>query len=147
MPDLYPPVGFHFRVEVLGLGDSQDVRFKQVKGLAVEFDGEDVAEGGQNRWLQKFPVRTKYSEVTLVRGLAVGSGLIHWARTCLEDFDIEPRDVDVQLLDEERKPLVTWHLYGAYPTKWSVSDLDAMANSVSIETLKLYFRYFTVEEA
>jgi hypothetical protein len=32
----YPPVGFHFRVEFLNIGNDNDVRFQSVSGLNVE---------------------------------------------------------------------------------------------------------------
>lgn len=43
----YPPVGFHFKVEVLGIGNDNDSRFQSVSGLALEFDVETVKEGGR----------------------------------------------------------------------------------------------------
>ena len=70
----YPPVGFHFKVEVLGIPlIDQDARFTDVGGLSVELSAEEVAEGGQNRFIQKFPVRTKYPEMVLKRGLLLKS--------------------------------------------------------------------------
>jgi len=49
----YPPVGFHFKVEVLGLPPNDfDVRFTEVSGLSVELATEEVAEGGENRFVQ-----------------------------------------------------------------------------------------------
>ena len=65
MPAYYPPVGFHFKVEVLGASDSAaDVRFTEVSGLSVEMLTEELAEGGENRFVQKYPVRAKYPELS-----------------------------------------------------------------------------------
>ena len=70
MPSYYPPVGFHFKVEVLGLPpNDNDVRFTEVGGLSVELGTEEVAEGGENRFVQKYPTRAKYPELVLKRGL------------------------------------------------------------------------------
>lgn len=141
-----PPVGFHFRVEVLGLPPSDnDVRFTEVSGLSVEMTTEEVPEGGQNRYVQRYPVRAKYPELVLKRGLLVGSALLDWARACIEDFAIQPKDVYVKLLNEEHQPLLVWHVYNAWPTKWLVSDLNATSNAVVIETLQLAYTFFTVE--
>ena len=145
MPVYYPPVGFHFRVSGTGLtAVDDDVRFTEVGGLSVELSTEEVPEGGQNRYVQKYPGRAKYPELVLKRGLLKRSEITTWIQRCIDDFDIEPRDVDVVLLDEERNPLVTWHLVGAYPTKWSVSDLNATGNTFVVETLQLYYRSFTL---
>lgn len=146
MPVYYPPVGFHFRVEVLGLTPSDsDIRFTDVAGLSVELGTEEVPEGGQNQFTQKFPTRAKYPELVLKRGLLVQSQVTAWIQQCIEQLVIEPKNVDVILLNEQHQPLMTWHLVNAYATKWSVSDLSATNNAVVVESLQLYYQYFTVD--
>lgn len=145
----YPPVGFHFRVEVLGLDDpqAQDLRFSDVSGLSVELSTEELAEGGENRFMHRFPGRAKYPELVLKRGLLVGSSILTWVRDCIDSLEIEPKNIDVQLLDENHEPRLTWHLVNAYPTKWSVSDLSASSNAVVVESLRFSYQYFTCKEA
>jgi len=149
MANYYPPVSFHFKVEVLGLlsPTDHDVRFTEVSGLSVEMGTEEVAEGGENRFIQKYPSRAKYPELTLKRGLLLNSEIVNWVRECIEDYQIKPRNIDIKLLNEQHQPLVTWHVVNAYPTKWSVSDLNASNNTVSIETLQLFYQYFTVDKS
>jgi phage tail-like protein len=144
----YPPVGFHFKVEVLGIPPSDnDARFTEVGGLSVEMSTEEVAEGGQNRYLQKFPLRAKYPELVLKRGLLLNSEIVGWIRACVEDYDIQPKNLDVKLLSEEHQPLLTWHLVNAYPTKWAVSDLNATSSAVVVETLQFFYQYFTLDRS
>ncbi len=147
MANHYPPVGFHFKVEVLGVSNADDVRFTEVGGLSMEMGTEEVAEGGENRFIQKFPTKKKYPELVLKRGLLPKSEILTWVRKAIDDFEIEPRQIDVQLLNEEHTPLVTWHVINAYPTKWSVSDLNASNNAIVVETLQFYYQYFTVDES
>lgn len=143
----YPPVGFHFRVTVLGLSRAtdSDVRFTEVSGLSVEVATEEVVEGGENRFIQKYPTRAKYPELVLKRGLLLNSTVRDWARNCIENLTIEPKNIDVDLLNEAHEPLLTWHLAGAYPTRWSVTDLNASSNAVVIESMQLYYQYFTLD--
>ena len=144
----YPPVGFHFKVEVLDLpANDFDVRFTEVSGLSVEIATEEVAEGGENRFIQKYPIRAKYPELALKRGLLRNSAIIDWVRECIEDFKITPKSIDIKLLNENHEPLITWHVIGAYPTKWVVSDLNAANNSVVVETLQLFYQYFTIDKS
>jgi phage tail-like protein len=144
----YPPVGFYFKVEVLGLPPcDSDVRFTEVSGLSVEMGTEEVAEGGENRFIQKYPTRTKYPELVLKRGLLHNSEVWNWIRQCIEDYNIEPKNIDVKLLNENRDPLMTWHVVGAYPTKWAVTDLNSTANAVVIESLQFFYQYFTVDKS
>ncbi len=147
MPNYYPPVSFHFKVEVIGLTADNDTRFSEVGGLSVETGTEELAEGGENRYIQKYPGRTKYPELVLKRGLLVNSEVYTWIRECLDADVIQPKNIDVKLLNTEHQPLVTWHLVNAYPTKWSVSDFNATGNTVVVETLQLYYQYFTVDRS
>jgi phage tail-like protein len=146
MPSYYPPVAFHFKVEVQDFASDNDVRFAEVQGLSVEVATEEVAEGGENRFIQKYPTRAKYPELVLKRGLLVNSELIKWIRDSIQHFKIKPKDIDVKLLNEDHDPLMTWHLRKAYPTKWSVSDFNATNSAVTVETLQLFYQYFTVDK-
>ena len=142
----YPPPAFHFAVRVPSLPPSMnDVCFSDVGGLSMEVGTEEVPEGGENRFVQKYPLRAKYPELSLKRGLLVRSDIFEWVRECIQDFKITPRDVDVILLDTAHMPLFTWHLVNAYATKWALADLNASANAVSVETLQLFYQYFTVD--
>jgi len=142
-----PPVGFHFKVEVLGLDRAldDDVRFTDVGGLSFEVTSEEVPEGGENRFIQRYPVRAKYPDLVLKRGLLKSSAIWDWTRACIENLDIKPKNVDVKLLNEKHEPLLTWHLVGAYPVKWAVADLSASSNAYVVESLQLAYQYFTVD--
>jgi len=133
MPRYYPPVGFHFKVEVLGLtANANDVRFSEVSGLSVEMGTEEVAEGGENRFIQRYPTRASYQELVLKRGLLLDSEVGKWVRQCIEDLDIRPLDIDIKLLNEDHQPLMTWHVVKAYPTRWAISELSASPNAVVV---------------
>ena len=143
MPLYTPPPGFHFRVEVLGLPpDDNDIRFVEVGGLGAEIATEDVPEGGENRFVQKYPTRAKYPELVLKRGLLKSSAVWDWINKCIVDYRIEPKSVDIKLLNDAHEPLMTWHVVGAWPTKWSVADLNASNNAFVVESLQLSYRRF-----
>lgn len=147
MAKYYPPVGFHFLVEFIGLSDTADTRFIEVGGLSVEMASEDVAEGGENRFVQKYPTRAKYPELVLKRGLLKGSGVWNWVKKCIVDYQIEPMSIDIKLLNDAHEPLMTWHVVGAWPTKWAVSDLNANNNAIAVESMQLAYQYFTVDKS
>ena len=148
MANYYPPVGFHFRIEVMDLSpNDNDVRFTEVSGLSVEMVTEEIPEGGENRFVQKYPIRAKYPELVLKRGLLRNSEVVNWIRKCIENLSIQPKNIDISLLNEEHQPLMTWHVVNAYPTKWAVSDLNASNNAVVIESMQLFYQYFTVDKS
>ena len=148
MPSYYPPVGFHFRVQVLDLAATDDdMRFTEVAGLSMELASEEVPEGGENRFVQKYPTRAKYPDLVLKRGMMLSSKVAEWIRECVQDLRITPKNVDITLLNEQHEPLLTWHVHKAWPTKWSVSDLNATSNSFVVETLQLSYQTFTLDRA
>ena len=141
----YPPVGFHFKVEFLNLGNDNDTRFQSVSGLTVEFDTESFKEGGENRFEHKLPVRTKYPDLSLKRGMLKDSKVIDWVKGILQSRDFvnnKPVEIQVSLLNEEHTPLQTWHVYNCWPKKWSISDFNAAENSIVVETLDLSYNFF-----
>jgi phage tail-like protein len=140
----YPPVGFHFKVEFVGIGSDNDTRFQSVSGLSVEYDMESYKEGGENRYEHKLPVRTKYADLSLKRGMLVDSAVIDWCTQAFQDRQFSTAQVNVTLLNEQHQPLKTWQVFGAWPKKWSVSDFNAQENSVVVETMELSYSYFTV---
>ena len=90
----YPPVGFHFLVTFDIFPQlPNDMRFQSVSGLTVDVETEDFKEGGENRFVHKLPVRTKYSDITLQRGMFVGSGLVLWCRQAIEDYNFQPANL------------------------------------------------------
>jgi phage tail-like protein len=140
----YPPVGFHFKVEFIDVGNDNDIRFQSVGGLSVEYDTEAFKEGGENRFEHKLPVRTKYPDLSLKRGMLTDSEVIKWCLNAFQNREFRPIQVNVTLMNEEHQPLKTWNVYKAWPKKWSVSDFNAGENSLVIETLELSYSYFTV---
>ena len=148
MSNYYPPVGFHFKVEVPDLSSNgDDVRFTEVSGLSVEMKTEEVPEGGENRFAQKYPGGVRYTEITLKRGLLIRSKLTDWVDRCINNLDIQPKEMFIKLLNENHEPLITWHVINAYPVKWSVSDFNSSNNTVVVESLQLYYQYFTVNKS
>jgi phage tail-like protein len=122
-----------------------DVRFQTVSGLSVEYDMEEFKEGGENRFTHKLPVRTKYADLVLKRGMLTDSEVILWCLNAFRNREFKPADVSITLMNEKSAPLRTWNVSHAVPKKWLVSDLNANENAVVIETLELSYRYFTIQ--
>jgi phage tail-like protein len=146
MTDYYPPWGFYYKVEFNISQNKNDVRFQSVSGLSVEYDMEEYKEGGENRFTHKLPVRTKYADMVLKRGMLTDSEVMRWCFKAFRDREFEPADVNVILMNEQGEPLRTWKVAHAIPKKWLVSDLSANDNAIVIETLELSYRYFTIQE-
>lgn len=139
----YPLVGFHFLVTFqLFPQTPNDFRFQEVSGLDVEMEMETFLEGGQNRFTWQLPKRTRYADITLKRGIFIGSGIILWCKNALENFKFEPANITIALLNEQHLPLQAWYIVNAIPKKWSVSSFNAQENSIVVESLTLSYQYF-----
>lgn len=146
MTDYYPPWSFYYKVDFTGVGNGRnDVRFQTVSGLSVEYDMEEYKEGGENRFTHKLPLRTKYADLVLKRGMVTDSGVVKWLLEAFRERTFTPCDVSVILMNEKGDPLRTWKVAHAIPKKWLVSDLNASENAVVIETMELSYRYFTIQ--
>jgi phage tail-like protein len=146
MVDYYPPWGFYFKVVFNDVSlDTNDVRFQSVSGLSVEYDYESYKEGGENRFEHKLPVRTKYADLVLKRGMLVDSAVITWFLDAFNNRIFKPATITVNLMNEKGEPLRSWNVVGAIPKKWLVSDFNSSENGIVIETMELSYRYFTIQ--
>lgn len=151
MPSYYPPSGFHFKVEFIGvdgMNTDTEQRFQDVSGLSYEVETEPLREGGENRFEYKLPKRTKYPNLVLKRGLLKDSALLDWFKSAVATYftvpvyDFKPADITITLLDEAGDAVAIWNVVQAYPLKWSVSDLRSTENAVVVETLEFAYQYF-----
>lgn len=140
----YPPWGFYYKVEFSISRTTNDARFQSVSGLSVEYDYENFKEGGENRFEHKLPVRTKYSDLVLKRGMLTDSEVLKWLLAAFQNREFTASDLNVILMNDQGEPLRVWNVSHAIPKKWSVSDFNAMENSYVVETIELTYRYFTI---
>jgi phage tail-like protein len=150
MVEYYPPWSFYYRVEfMLGGGPvpTADARFQTVSGLSVEYDYESFKEGGENRFEHKLPVRTKYADMVLKRGMVMGSAVLDWFTAAFRDRQFSPADVNVTLMNEKGDPLRVWNVAHAIPKKWLVSDFNANESAIVVETMELTYRYFSLQDS
>ena len=144
----YPLPKFHFEVNWGGTR----MGFTEVSGLDFETEVIEYREGNSKTYNKtKQPGLTKYSNVTLKRGVFLGDFEFFelWRKTIFfqEGAAKFRRDVAIRLLDEEHKPIITWVLSNAWPSKIQFSDLNADGNEVLIETMELVNEGISIVEA
>jgi len=143
MAILYPPTGYHFLVSFDGLIPSpNDFRFQSVSGLSAEMEYEELKEGGVNQYSHQLPVRAKYPELVLKRGMFMGSQIVRWIDDALQNFTFKPLDMRITLLNEQHAPLQVWNVVHVLPKKIETSSFDAEKSELVIETITLSYNYF-----
>ena len=140
------PVAFHFKVEFGPNPEETDSRFQEVNGLSAEVVTEELREGGVNDYVHRLPTGVKHGNLVLKRGYVNNSKVGQWCRSALENFEFNPVDVNVILLDENHQHLVKWTFTRAYPLKWSISDFNAQQNTLAIESLELAYAKFRKQQ-
>lgn len=142
----FPPVSFYFQLSFSDASGNVDSTFKEISGISMEMDAEEIAEGGNNMFIHRVPTSVKFSNLVLKRGLVPkDSEIITWCNKTLGgnlDDLLETKDIIVKLLDENRNPLKSWNFINAWPVKWVVSDLDSGSNELVVESLEFAYSYF-----
>jgi phage tail-like protein len=104
-------------------------------------------EGGDPSTSRKMPGRTEYEPITMERGVTHDKTFEQWANkvwfregglsqeVSLKDFR---QDLTIEVLNEAGTVAVRYFVYGAWVSEFqALPDLDANANAVAIEHLKI----------
>jgi phage tail-like protein len=129
-----PFAAFNFLVEIENIAKAA---FSEVTGLAVEVAAIEYREGSENRLtVRKLPGLAKYSNIVLKRGFTTDLSLWKWIKSVLDGNAVRAA-VTIVLLNDQRQPVVRWHVREAWPCKYEGPNLNAQGNDVAIETLEL----------
>ncbi len=128
-----PHLGLRFWIQI----DNVEIAgFSDCSGFSIETETFEYAEGGLNTHTHKLPVRTKYTNITLKRGLDPGQDLHRWYMQTL-DGNTKRRNISIIVYGPKPNERVRqWDLMDAYPVKWVGPDLKTDAGAVAIETLE-----------
>jgi phage tail-like protein len=111
--------------------------------LQIETEVFEYAEGGLNGLTHKLPVRSKYGNITLKRGMDPGRGLYMWflesmrAQAQGKGLSVR-RNLTINLYGRvpNEAPVQSWSLRRAFPIKWTGPDLKADAGAIAMETIE-----------
>ena len=120
------------------------MRFQSVTGLKAPINMETYKEGGSNMFEYQLPTSVRFGDITLKRGLLVGSAVFDWLLLAVNAFQFLPLDLTIDLLNSEGTPLMSWLLMGVLPKSWSISELDAEKSTIAIEQIELAVREFII---
>jgi phage tail-like protein len=119
----------------------------KISALSRTTEVVEHREGGDPSTVRKSPGQTKFEAITLERGVThdtefekwankvwnLGSGL--GAEVSLRDFR---KDVIIEVYNEAGQLAVAYNVLRCWPSEYqAIPELDASANAVAIQTLKL----------
>jgi phage tail-like protein len=132
-----PALASWFKVEI----SAPDVKalgtFSTCEGIGCEIVTEEREEGGNNDYVQRFPVRVKYPNVKLGRVLDHQSELIaKWIAT-MPEHCIPRVHLTITACRGDGSTVVTWVLRDAMPVRWQGPSFSAENAKVAMETLEI----------
>lgn len=128
-----PHLGLRFWVQ---LGQVEIAGFKECSGLSVETEIFEYSEGGLNTYTHKLPVRAKYQNITLKRGLDEGHTLYNWYVQAMQG-KIKRQNISIIVYDSLGKEVRRWNLQRAFPCKWTGPNLRAEQGEVAVESVEI----------
>jgi phage tail-like protein len=141
---LDPYKNFKFRVK----WDGRYVAgISKVSALKRSTELVEHREGGNPSTSNKSPGRTKYEAITLERGVTHDTEFEKWANkvwnfgsglgseVSLKDFR---KDLTIDVYNEAGQKVLAYNVFRAWVSEYqALPDLDANANAVAIQTIKL----------
>ena len=140
---LDPYKNFKFRVKWDG---RYIAGVSKISGLRRTTEVVEHREGGDPSTSHKSPGRTKYEAITLERGVTHDTAFEQWANkvwayaaggheVSLKDFR---KDIIIDFFNEAGQRVLSYRVYRCWVSEYqALPDLDAGANAVAIEHIKL----------
>ncbi len=142
LPGGQPTASFRFTVEIDG---EVLAAFTECTLPNIEWDVEELKEGGLNVYVHQLPGMRKSGRLSLKYGVCQND-LVNWYIDCMsENFSRKP--VTVKLLDSQLETIFTWSINDCYPLKLTAPQMKTDGNAVAIYSLDLACGEITLEAA
>jgi phage tail-like protein len=109
----------------------------------IEWDVEEIKEGGLNTYIHQLPGRRKSAKITLKNGIGIGKQMLSWYTKNLSE-KFSRHKVTITLLNSLLVPIMVLDIQGAYPLKWTGPQLKTDENTIAIQSLELACGEITV---
>lgn len=135
-------VGFRYIIEI---DNDRLAAFTECTLPTIEWELEEIKEGGLNTYVHQLPGRRKSSRLTLKHGIGKSALFTWYMETVSEQFT--PKNISITLLDVTGTGVAAWNIEQALPVKWSGPQLKSDSNSVAIQSLEFVCANVTVDDS
>lgn len=117
--------------------------FKEVSGLNVTVQTEEVREGGQNGYVHQVPGRMTWPHLVFRRGVTDSNALFDWfAKTSGEGFAANQSKLTkstgaVTVIDATGNRLRSWEFIDVFPVRWQGPDFSVESRDPLEEELEV----------
>lgn len=139
----WPMPKFYFTVDFGP--EFPEVPFQEISGLDTEQQVIEYRTGDNKQFATlKMPGITKYSNITMKKGLFVNDTKFWDWFYRIKMTTITRSNVTIKLLDEAGGVTMQWTLVNAFPVKITVTDMKSDGNEIAVETLEIAHEQLTI---
>lgn len=148
-----PYKNFKFKVK-FGQAQEAVAGISKISVLKKTTEAIEWREAGDPSVVRKLPGRTKFEPITLEAGITQDKTFLEWAEqvnspqgdgaTSLKGYR---KEITIEVLNLQGKPVLAFTLNRCWPSEFqALPELDANANAVAIQSLKLEYEGFQMAE-
>ncbi len=136
----YPLPSYNYKVDI----GKDTIAFSEVSGLNIAYEKtvykESSTESGKaSPRVFRMPAQATDTTLTLKKGLVPAKSapaLYDWINSVSLN-QVQKKDIVISLCDETGKPVVSWTVVNAFPTKLDAPSFSATSNDAAIESMEL----------
>lgn len=136
----YPLPSYNYKVDI----GKDTIAFSEVSGLNIAYEKtvykESSTESGKaSPRVFRMPAQATDTTLTLKKGLVPAKSapaLYDWINSVILN-QVQKKDIVISLCDETGKPVVSWTVVNAFPTKLDAPSFSATSNDAAIESMEL----------
>jgi phage tail-like protein len=133
-----PYLKYNFLVEIDGITQA---KFSEVTGLNVTVDVIEFREGGDQTAPILIPGLAHYGPLVLKNGLTQSNELCDWMQATVNG-SMTRRNLSIIILNAEGSEEARYNLYEAWPSSWSLSQLESLGVGPIVEELVIQYEKF-----
>jgi len=126
----------------------------KLSALKKSTEAIEWREAGGPSLVRKLPGRTKFEPITIEAGLTHDRTFLEWAEQVSSpqgdgavSLKSYRKDITIEVLNLQGKKAMAFTLQRCWPSEFqALPEMDANANAVAIQSLKLEFEGFRMEE-
>lgn len=114
--------------------------FRECSGFSSEHDvvEQKSADASGKPQVYKMPGQAKWSNITLKRGVDEKGDLWKWRKEVIDgNIAACRKDGQIQIVDWQGKPVVTFKFLKGWPCKYTAPGLNASSNEVLVEEIEI----------
>jgi phage tail-like protein len=117
--------------------------FREVTGLSVTIDTEEIHEGGENGFVHQMPGRMRWPHLVFRRGVTASDALFTWlGKSSGEGFASNGNKLTrstgaVTAVSDDGTRLRAWEFDGVFAVRWRGPDFDSASEAPLEEELEV----------